>query len=347
MVALGLDDAAGGVAVADDAADQVARDGRGRRGRRSPARAGSSTAIAARRRPRRAPGRAARARARAPCRPAETFDSSQPPLDQRVADRSSSSCGATSATSAGSSSDSCLPCSIALRTSPATIPCDSRNGSPGGRARRRRRWRPGTRRPPRPPSRSRRNSIAARASRRPPASRQLERVDRVEQVLLVLLEVLVVGQRRARAAPRGARSGGRRSRGALARSSSATSGFFFCGMMLEPDAHASDDLAEAELLASTTARSRRRAATGGSRRWRRPTGSRARSRGSRPRRSSWATRALKPSSSRHGVAVGVEVDARERTGAERQLVAPPRVTKPKRSRSRLNFHSQASRWCDR
>ena len=38
-------------------------------------------------------------------------------------------------------------------------------------------------------------------------------------------------------------------RGALARSSSAASGFFFCGMMLEPLAKASDDLAEAELLA--------------------------------------------------------------------------------------------------
>ena len=69
--------------------------------------------------------------------------------------------------------------------------------------------------------------------------RQLERVDRVEQVLLVLLQVLVVGQRQRVHARRAAPPGGRPIRGAFARSSSAASGFFFCGMIDEPDDHAS------------------------------------------------------------------------------------------------------------
>ena len=64
---------------------------------------------------------------------------------------------------------------------------------------------------------------------------QLDRVDRVEELLLVLLEVLVVGERQAvehavRVRSRPA------TRGALARSSSAASGFFFCGIRLEPEA---------------------------------------------------------------------------------------------------------------
>ena len=69
---------------------------------------------------------------------------------------------------------------------------------------------------------------------------QLERVDGVEEVLLVLLHVLVVGQREAVHHAVQRRPGARRSRGALARSSSAASGFFFCGMIEEPDAQASE-----------------------------------------------------------------------------------------------------------
>ena len=88
-------------------------------------------------------------------------------------------------------------------------------------------------------SRSRSNVDRRRASRSAAASAQLERVDRVEQVLLVLLQVLVVGQRQAVQHAVERRSGGATIRGAFARSSSAASGFFFCGMMLEPDAHAS------------------------------------------------------------------------------------------------------------
>ena len=69
---------------------------------------------------------------------------------------------------------------------------------------------------------------------------QVERVDRVEQVLLVLLHVLVVGQREAVHARRAGATGAAPTRGALARSSSAASGFFFCGMMLEPEVNESE-----------------------------------------------------------------------------------------------------------
>ena len=85
-------------------------------------------------------------------------------------------------------------------------------------------------------------------------------------------------------------------RGAFARSSSAASGFFFCGMIEDEDAHASRDLAEPELLRATTARSPCPAATGASRRSRRRPGSPGRSRGWRRRRSSSGRRPRSPSS---------------------------------------------------
>ena len=68
---------------------------------------------------------------------------------------------------------------------------------------------------------------------------ELERVDRVEEVLLVLLHVLVVGERQRVHARRAAPPRCAATRGAFARSSSAASGFFFCGMMLEPDVNES------------------------------------------------------------------------------------------------------------
>src|ERR671920_542339 len=69
-------------------------------------------------------------------------------------------------------------------------------------------------------------------------------------------------------------------RGALARTSSAASGFFFCGMIDEPDAQASDSLQK-------------------------PNSAEDHSTSSPPRRD--------------GSAVGGVVDARQRPGAERQL----------------------------
>ena len=89
--------------------------------------------------------------------------------------------------------------------------------------------------------------------------RQGERVGRVEEVLLVLLHVLVVGQRKAVHARRAARQGAPRSRGAFARSSSAASGFFFCGMIEEPDVHASasSQKPNSSLLHSTSSAPRR------------------------------------------------------------------------------------------
>ena len=94
-------------------------------------------------------------------------------------------------------------------------------------------------------------SRSKRAPRDHPGGRgeaELERVDGVEEVLLVLLQVLVVGQRqRVHHAVQRARWP--TTRGALARSSSAASGFFFCGMIDEPLVHASRQLDEAELLA--------------------------------------------------------------------------------------------------
>ena len=67
-----------------------------------------------------------------------------------------------------------------------------------------------------------------------------QRVDGVEEVLLVLLEVLVVGQRQ-RVQDAVQRGEVRRRRAApCARSSSAASGFFFCGMIEQPLVQASD-----------------------------------------------------------------------------------------------------------
>ena len=68
---------------------------------------------------------------------------------------------------------------------------------------------------------------------------ELDRVDGVEQRLLVLLEVLGVGERqRVQHAERGS-SARPATRGDFARSSSAASGFFFCGIRLEPEAKSS------------------------------------------------------------------------------------------------------------
>ena len=62
---------------------------------------------------------------------------------------------------------------------------------------------------------------------------EVERVDRVEEVLLVLLQVLVVGQRQCvDHAVQGVKVGDDARR--LGASSSAASGFFFCGMIDDP-----------------------------------------------------------------------------------------------------------------
>ena len=60
-----------------------------------------------------------------------------------------------------------------------------------------------------------------------------EGVDGVEDGLLVLLEVAVVGQREALEGGQQPREVADQPSG-LPRASSATSGFFFCGMMLDP-----------------------------------------------------------------------------------------------------------------
>ena len=61
--------------------------------------------------------------------PSETLDSSHAAVAQQLVERPSS-CGASSASSSSVSSDSRLPRSTAARTSPPTMPCASRNGTP-------------------------------------------------------------------------------------------------------------------------------------------------------------------------------------------------------------------------
>ena len=63
----------------------------------------------------------------------------------------------------------------------------------------------------------------------------LDRVDRVEERLLVLLHVLAVGERQGVHRPQQRRVARRRPAGLFARSSSAESGFTFCGMIEEPE----------------------------------------------------------------------------------------------------------------
>ena len=72
---------------------------------------------------------------------------------------------------------------------------------------------------------------------------ELDRVDRVEQRLLVLLHVLVVGERQRvqRRQERGA--GADHARRLCRAAARPTSGFFFCGMMLEPEANGVGELA--------------------------------------------------------------------------------------------------------
>ena len=180
------------------------------------------------------------------------------------------------------------------------------------RTRRRPRGRPGTARPRGPATRRRRwpaRSPAARAT----ASRSVSKasvaiipvnagsstssgVDGVEHRLLVLLEVAVVGQRQAleRASSSPARSP--TSRPALPRASSATSGFFFCGMIYDPVRVGVVERRRSRTPRSPRGRPPRRAARG------RPPSSPARSANSatksrsRCRRSSCSTARSKPRS---------------------------------------------------
>ena len=122
------------------------------------------------------------------------------------------------------------------------------SSSHAGRRRRRPRARPGTAHPAGPATRRCRWPARSPAAPALPSGRcrtaawrhagerrqqDLEGVDRVEDRLLVLLQVAVVGQRqRLQRGQQPARLP--ISRPDLPRASSAMSGFFFCGMMLDP-----------------------------------------------------------------------------------------------------------------
>ena len=160
--------------------------------------------------------------------------------------------------------------------------------------------------------RSRSKLIAGRASRRAASQAQLERVDRVEQLLLVLLHVLVVGERQAVQHAVQRRQAAQPRAAPWPRSSSAASGFFFCGIRLEPEEKRVGDLAEAELLArpehDLRAEPRQVRGAGG----RGATGSRARSRGWRRRRASSPRRRRSRARWATNMRLGVEVHAGQR-----------------------------------
>ena len=306
MVGLGLDDHAGGLAVAHGRS----RPGRGRPrapgGRRS--RAGRASAPSAAR----AASSCSRTRASA-VPPSETLDSSHERLRRAPRRPPSPRLGRRR-----SSRQRALAVDRRARTRPATTPWASRNGMPRWTSRSARSVAAMSSSDAAAAMRSRSNVARRRSSRAAAHEAQLERVDRVEEVLLVLLHVLVVGQRQGVHARRAARPGAPTIRGALARSSSAASGFFFCGMIDEPLRPRVGQRDEAELLGRPQHDLGAQAATGGSRRSPPRRGSRGRSRGWRPRRSSSAPRRSKPSSRGDRAAVGVEVHARQRAGAERQ-----------------------------
>ena len=120
------------------------------------------------------------------------------------------------------------------RTSRPAISCASRNGDAAcGPATRRRRWparSPSA--PPRPCARSSDLQRGDHPGHRGQHEQQL--VDGVEDRLLVLLQVAVVGERQALERRPAAPVRLPISRPDLPRASSATSGFFFCGMIDDP-----------------------------------------------------------------------------------------------------------------
>ena len=120
-------------------------------------------------------------------------------------------------------------------------------------------------------------------------------------------------------------------RGALARRSSAASGFFFCGMMLEPEEKSSPTSQKRELLGSTTAPSRRRGARGASRRSTPRRGSRATKSRFETASSELAVTDSKPRSRATASRSRSQLSPASAPGAQRQLAGrPPRRVEPPR-----------------